>query len=141
MRELIAAVVSLGLLLYLMRNETAPIRKKEMFEPEIIQNTINSIQEKEPDVYPINTVYFNKSSDGTMYDGRFMFLNTTGFYGVQYDVKTDGSKIVSLTRTIPPEYQNPFSGYETKQLFSEMKSVAPFVDMQKIHENFKVKVN
>jgi hypothetical protein len=141
MRELIAAVVSLGLLLYLMRNETAPIRKKEMFEPEIIQNTINSIQEKEPDVYPINTVYFNKNTDGTMYDGRFMFLNTTGFYGVQYDVKTDGSKIVSLTRTIPPEYQNPFSGYETKQLFSEMKSVAPFVDMQKIHENFKVKVN
>jgi hypothetical protein len=141
MRELIAAVVSLGFLLYLMRNETAPIRKREMFEPEIIQNTINSIQEKEPDVYPINTVYFNKSSDGTVYDGRFMFLNTKDFYGVQYDVKTDGSKIVSLTRTIPPEYQNPFSGYETKQLFSEMKPVAPFVDMQKIHENFKVKVN
>jgi hypothetical protein len=141
MRELIAAVVSLGFLLYIMRNETAPIRKREMFEPEIIQNTINSIQEKEPDVYPINTVYFNKNSDGTMYDGRFMFLNTTGFYGVQYDVKTDGSKIVSLTRTVPPEYQNPFSGYESKQLFSEMKTVAPFVDMQKIHENFKVKVN
>jgi hypothetical protein len=141
MRELIAAVVSLGFLLYLMRNETAPISKKEMFEPEIIQNTINSIQEKESDIYPINTVYFNKSADGTDYEGRFMFLNTTGFYGVQYDVKTDGTKITSLSRTVPPEYKNPFSGYETKQLFSEMKSIAPFVDMQKIHENFKVKVN
>ena len=141
MKELIAAVVSLGVLLYIMRNETAPISKKELFEPEIIQNTINSIQEREIDVYPIDTVYFNKSTDGTTYDGRFMFLNTTGFFGVQYDVKTDGTKILSLTRSVPAEYQNPFSGYQSKELFSNMQVSAPFVDMQKIHENFKVKTN
>ena len=141
MKELIAAVVSLGALLYIMRNEVAPITKKELFEPEIIQNTINSIQEREIDVYPIDTVYFNKSPDGTTYDGRFMFFNTTGFFGVQYDVKSDGTKITSLTRSIPPEYQSPFTGYQSKEMFSQMKVAAPYVDMQKIHENFKVKTN
>lgn len=141
MRELIAATVALGFLLYLMRNEKAPIPQKEYFELEAIQNTINQIQEKEPDVYPIDTIYFNRNETGNEYDGRFMFFNTKGFYGVQYDVKSDGTKLLSMSKSIPPEYQSPFSGYETKQLYSDMKSAAPFVDMQKIHEKFKVKVN
>ena len=141
MRELIAAIVALGVLLYLLRNEKAPIPKKEKFELEAIQNTINGIQEKDPDVYPIDTVYFNRNEAGNEYEGRFLFLNTKGFFGVQYDVKSDGTKILSISKSVPPEYQSPFSGYETKQPFSDMKSFAPFVDMQKIHEKFKVSVN
>lgn len=139
MRELIAVIVALAVLLYIMRNEKAPVQQRENFQIEAMQNTLNSIQEKEPDLYPIDTVYFNQN--GNEYEGRFIFLNTKEFYGVQYDVKTDGTKISSLTKYVPPEYQSPFSGYEDKMPFSEMKSIAPFVDMQKIHENFKVKVN
>lgn len=139
MRELLAATLALGFLLFLMRNEQAPITIKEYFEPEVIQNTLNQIQEKESDVYPIETIYFNKNDN--IYDARFMFFNTKGFYGVQYDVKTDGSKIISLSKSIPPELQSPFSGYESKLPLSNMKPIAPVVDMQKIHQNLKVKVN
>ncbi len=141
MKELIAGILAVGTVLYLLRDEKAPSfnRKIEGFEPEILQNTLNKIQETEKSIYPIDTVYFNKKEDGTGYMGRFMFLNTDGFYGVQYDVETDGSTLTSVKKMVPPEYQNPFSGFSEKQPFSDMKSPAPFVDMQKIYENFRVK--
>lgn len=141
MRELIAAGLGLGVLLYLMRNEKAPDTQGpqkliEGFEPEILQNVLNLIQEKEPNVYPIDTVYFQK--DGDKYIGRFMFLNTDGFFGVQYDVETNGAVITSLTKTVPPEYQNPFSGYKVAEQYSKLVDVsAPTVDMKLIHKNLK----
>ena len=139
MRELIAAVAGLGILFYIMRNEKAPIQTQkviEAFEPEIIQNTLNLIQEKEPNVYPIDTVYFNKQ--GSNYIGRFMFLNTDGFYGVQYDVETDGNVIVSLSKSIPPEYQSPFSAYKSAEKYSKLVDVTPpKVDTSKIHTNLR----
>jgi hypothetical protein len=105
MRELIAVIAGLGVLLYIMRNEKAPIplarNVVEGFEPELLQNTLNLIQEKEDNVYPIDTVYFQK--DGDAYIGRFMFLNTDGFFGVQYDVETDGKTLFSLKKSIPSE--------------------------------------
>ena len=141
MRELIAAIAGLGVLLYIMRNEKAPIPKVKLvegFEPEIIQNTLNLIQEKEKSVYPIDTIYFNKNESGGGYIGRFMFLNTDGFFGVQYDVETDGKTLFSLKKMIPPEYQNPFSGYSRKQTYDSIMNVkAPEIDMAKIHDNLK----
>lgn len=139
MRELIAAIAGLGILLYIMRNEKAPSITRssvEGFEPEILQSTLNLIQEREKNVYPIDTVYFNKSDSG--YIGRFMFLNTDGFYGVQYDVETDGKTLFSLKKMVPPEYQNPFSGYSKKQTFKDVMNVKPpEVNMAKIHENLR----
>lgn len=140
MRELIAAIAGLGVVLYLMRNEKAPTLQKtvEKFEPEIIQNTLNLIQEKEPNVYPIDTVYFQKDGKGNNYIGRFMFLNTDGFYGVQYDVETDGTVITSLKKSIPPEYQSPFSAYQEAEKYSKLIDVTvPRVDMDKIHRNLR----
>jgi hypothetical protein len=144
MKELIAAIAGLGVLLYVMRNETAPspiLLKKtiEGFEPEILQNTLNLIQEKEVNVYPIDTVYFNRRQDGgSGYIGRFMFLNTDGFYGVQYDVETDGKTLFSLKKMVPPEYQNPFSGYTTRQTFQDIMNIkAPEVNMARVHEKLK----
>jgi hypothetical protein len=141
MRELIAAIAGLGLLIYFMRNEKAPGPQKliEGFEPEILQNTLNLIQEREPDVYPIDTVYFQKKSEGSdMYIGRFMFLNTNGFYGVQYEVETDGTTITSLKKTISPEsVKSPFSGYTLSEKISEVS--APVPDMKKVHENLRIK--
>lgn len=143
MRELIAVIAGLGLLLYVMRNEKAPeiIGRSaivEGFEPEILQSTLNLIQEKEGSVYPVDTIYFNKNETGNGYMGRFMFLNTDGFYGVQYDVETDGKTLFSLKKMIPPEYKNPFSGYSKKQDFKEIMNLkAPDVNMAKIHDNLK----
>ena len=136
MRELIAAIAGFGVLFYIMRNEKAPQKIVEKFEPEILQNTLNLIQEKEPNIYPIDTVYFQKN--GTNYIGRFMFLNTDGFYGVQYDVETDGAVIVSLNKSIPPEYQSPFSSYQGAEKYSKLLDVTvPSVDMDKIHRNLR----
>lgn len=141
MRELIAGIFGLGLLLYVMRNEKASVvtrRNVEGFEPEILQSTLNLIQEKEGNVYPIDTIYFNKSESGSGYSGRFMFLNTDGFYGVQYDVETDGKSLFSLKKMVPPEYKNPFEGFSKRQEFQDMMNVsAPTVNMAKIHDNLR----
>lgn len=140
MRELIAAIAGLGLLLYVMRNEKAPPLTRnvvEGFEPEILQNTLNLIQEREPNVYPIDTIYFQKG-DGGGYIGRFMFLNTDGFFGVQYDVETDGKTITSLKKSIPPETQSPFKGYVARQKYGDVLNIkAPEVNMAKIHDNLR----
>lgn len=142
MRELIAVVAGLGVLMYLMRNEKAPSigpqKLIEGFEPELVQNTLNLIQEREPNVYPIDTVYFQKGENTENYIGRFMFLNTDGFYGVQYDVETDGTTITSLTKTIPPEFKSPFSGYTLAEKYKNISNVsAPVPDMKKLHVNLK----
>jgi hypothetical protein len=143
MRELIAAIAGLGVLLYVLRNEQAPTiigraAMVEGFEPEILQSTMNLIQEREGNVYPIDTVYFNKNDTDSGYIGRFMFLNTDGFYGVQYDVETDGKSLFSLNKSVPPEYKNPFSGYSTKQSYQDLMNIkAPEVNMKKIHDNLK----
>ena len=142
MRELIAAIAGLGILLYVMRDEKALLtvtrNSVEGFEPEILQSTMNLIQESEKNVYPIDTIYFNKNETGSGYIGRFMFLNTDGFYGVQYDVESDGKTLFSLKKMVPPEYQNPFSGYTTKQTYKDILSVkAPEINMAKIHDNLK----
>jgi hypothetical protein len=138
MRELIAVGAGLAILLYIMRNEKAVVPKSviEGFEPEIIQNTINLIQERERGVFPIDTIYFNKSDSG--YIGRFMFLNMDGFYGVQYDVETDGQTLFSLKKMVPPEYKNPFGGYSRKQTYEEIVNVKPpEINMARIHDNLR----
>lgn len=145
MRELIAVVAGLGALMYLMRNEKAPgsigpQKLIEGFEPEIVQNTLNLIQEREPNVYPIDTVYFQKGDNSELYIGRFMFLNTEGFYGVQYDVETDGTTITSLKKTVPPEFKSPFSGYSLAEQYKNITNVsAPVPDMKRLHENLRIK--
>lgn len=143
MRELIAAIAGLGVLLYIMRNEKAPVPTilggiVEGFEPEILQNTLNLIQQKEPNVYPIETIYFQKGDSGSGYIGRFMFLNTDGFYGIQYDVETDGKTLTSLNKSIPPDAQSPFKGYVARQTHSDILNIkAPEINMAKIHDNLR----
>jgi hypothetical protein len=61
--------------------------------PATIQTIINAIQAKNPDVYPVQTVYINSmqgDQGSAMYDARIMFVNTRGYFGVQYDIKADG---------------------------------------------------
>jgi hypothetical protein len=141
MRELIACVIALGVLLYLSKDKRliASPPKKEMFQVEALQNALNMLYERDQNIYPIDTVYFNDNQNGT-FSGRFMFLNTRDFSGVQYDVETNGTQLTSVSKSIPPNYQNPFSGYSKRMDFSGTSIEKPLVNMSKIWENYRVSV-
>ena len=110
-------------------------------DPSTIQDTISEIQQKEQSVYPIDTVYYNRSSGGG-YEARFLFLDTSNYAGVQYDVNidADGKIAGQIKKTVPANFQNPFSGYAKSFKFGNLDVVAPVPDMKKVWDNFAVKV-
>jgi hypothetical protein len=85
----------------------------------IIQAIVEKIQAGAPWLQPVNTVYINPISDpqgGTSYDARFMFLDTRGFFGEQYDVTAAVSPegIVNLmknTHTSSPSASGVFDRF------------------------------
>jgi hypothetical protein len=143
MRELVAGAIALSILLYIsVKRDNTRSRSIETFTVEVMQNVMNQIKTTEPDIYPIDTVYFHDTGNGS-YTGRFMFFNTKDYSGVQYDVQTKGSDIVSISKSIPYNYQNPFSGYSK---FSDFKMggggggvtiASSSIDMTKIWENYR----
>lgn len=79
--------------------------------PSITQAILVKVQQAAKTIWPLETLYIKKSGQNT-YDARFMFFNTDGYYGTQYDVKAnvDGGsvQIVSQTATaIEGDAQNP----------------------------------
>ena len=85
----------------------------------IIQAIIEKIQSGAPWLQPINTVYINPMADpqgGTSYNARFMFLDTRGFFGEQYDVTAtvapDGVvNLLKNTHTSSPSPGGVFERY------------------------------
>lgn len=71
---------------------------RQAISPDIIGVIIENVQKNNPDIVPIETLFVNKTGDG-VYSGRFMFFNTRGYYGVQYDVQAsitgDGQVIIT----------------------------------------------
>jgi len=68
------------------------VSDKKSVSPATIQTIINAIQAKNPDVYPVQTIYVNAmegDQGSAMYNARIMFINTRGYFGVQYDIKAD----------------------------------------------------
>lgn len=59
--------------------------KKQSISPNIIQAVIEAIQRDKPDEVPLETLFVN-SVGNNAYTCRFMFLNTQGYFGTQYDV-------------------------------------------------------
>ena len=59
--------------------------KKQSIAPNIIQAVIEAIQKDKPDEVPLETLFVN-SVGNNAYSCRFMFLNTQGYFGTQYDV-------------------------------------------------------
>lgn len=110
-------------------------------DPSVIQNTISEIQQKEQSVYPIDTIYFNRSEGGG-YQARFIFLDTSNYAGVQYDVNVDSKGKISgsIQKSVPANFQNPFSGYAKNFKIGNLNVTAPVPDMQKVWNNFVVKV-
>jgi len=88
----------LGFLLWnrgmVMRGEGfTDVSDKMPVKPATIQTIINAIQAKNPDVYPVQTIYINPmegDKGSSIYNARIMFINTRGYFGVQYDIKADG---------------------------------------------------
>jgi len=69
--------------------------------PDVTQVIIEALQKKTG--YPLETLYIKNVGDD-MYDARFMFFNTEGYFGTQYDVKahlnSNGSvNIISQSET------------------------------------------
>ncbi len=83
--------------------------------PDVIQVIIEQVQKRLPTTYPLETLYV-KSRGENKYDARFMFFNTEGYYGTQYDVSAnvgaDGSvQILSQSETaVTGDSANP--GYQ-----------------------------
>jgi len=80
--------------------------------PDVTQVILEAVQKTAQTIYPLETLYIKNNGKGE-YDARFMFFNTEGYYGTQYDVKAnvgeDGSvAILSKSETaITGDAQNP----------------------------------
>jgi len=85
----------------------------------IIQAIVEKIQSGSPWLQPINTVFINPMADSkgtTNYNARFMFLDTRGFFGEQYDVTAtvapDGTvNLLKNTHTSSPSADGPFERF------------------------------
>ena len=101
--------------------------------PAVIQNIITSIQDKDPDLYPIQTVYINPfgGDQGSMvYNARIIFLNTRGYFGVQYDVQADANgKILNMNMQAHPNALGPFMGY-TEDKYDSFEDIQAVLDKQ-----------
>jgi hypothetical protein len=72
--------------------------RRQAVSPDIIEVIIENVQKTNPDLVPIETLYVNRIGDD-QYSARLMFLNTTGYFGTQYDVRATvtGNGVVNIT--------------------------------------------
>lgn len=151
MRGLIAGSFLLVVLIALSLNEQkggdmtvkeVPHWKVSTFDPvdpSLIQDTITEIQQKENGVYPIDTIYYNRTDSG--YQARFLFIDSNSYAGIQYDaeINQDG-KLTSFSKGVPSKMQNPFTGNVKHSKYGTLDDVAPTPDMAKVWDNYAVKV-
>jgi hypothetical protein len=101
-------------------------------EPAIIQTIINAIQARDPDVYPVQTIYINslQGSEGSqIYDARILFMNTRGYFGVQYDVQADTQgRLLKLEAQTSPYAQGPFMPVSGDKEYSTFEDIQISLD-------------
>lgn len=103
--------------------------------PATIQTIVNAVQARIPDLYPLQTVYINpmQGDQGSMiYNARILFLNTRGYFGVQYDVQADADgNLISVTGQVQPEANGPFQGFgEMTDKYQDFESVEAVLEQQ-----------
>ena len=99
--------------------------------PNIIQVIIEALQRAEPWLQPIETIYITPKTGtqgGVTYDARLMFLDTRGFFGIQYDVTASVSPagavtLLSKVASSSPDRSGPFQSYAPDKY-------QPFADVQ-----------
>lgn len=109
---------------------------KEMFtdvsasnpvDPATIQTIVNGIQDRIPDLYPLQTVYINPmqgNQGSVVYNARILFLNTRGYFGVQYDVQADSAgNLISVTGQVQPQANGPFQGFTESDSYQDFDSI------------------
>ena len=80
--------------------------------PDVTQVILEKVQQSSPTIYPLETLYIKNAGNGA-YDARFMFFDTNGYFGTQYDVKAsvgDGGSVQILSKSetaIKGDAQNP----------------------------------
>jgi hypothetical protein len=111
--------------------ETQPV------SPDIIQVIIEAIQKEEPDLEPLETLFIEPKMDRTgtlVYNARMMFMNTRGFFGVQYDivarVGSDGEvRLVSKIGSAHIDREGPFKSF-IRDKFMPYKEIDDNLDRQ-----------
>jgi len=111
----------------------------------IIQAIIEKIQAGAPWLQPVNTVFINPIRDPqgeTNYNARFMFLDTRGFFGEQYDVTAtvapDGAvNLLRNTRTSSPSTDGPFERFtpDKYQSYSDVRDSLGFQLKQAVQQS------
>jgi hypothetical protein len=108
------------------------VSDKMPVKPATIQTIINAIQAKNPDVYPVQTIYINPmegDKGSSIYNARIMFINTRGYFGVQYDIKADGDgNILEMSEQPQPgigaaDVFEPFGGGDAYTTFEDTQVV------------------
>jgi hypothetical protein len=103
--------------------------QKQSVHPDIIQVIIEKIQKAKPDEYPLETLFINKTGADS-YSARFMFMNTQGYFGTQYDVQAkvmeDGTvNVVNMSETAQVDQFNAgFTGFrpDTYQKYEDINA-------------------
>ena len=81
----------------------------------VIQDLATEVRRKDPDVFPVETIFINQNPDGSLM-ARMLFINMRGFFGVQYDVfgRLNNGKveIISKTETVAPDMSASFQPFK-----------------------------
>jgi|694.fasta_scaffold01535_22 hypothetical protein len=94
----------------------------------LIQKVLLATKKQLPPGYePIDTVYVNRSSDGTV-SARFLFLNLGKYSGTQYDVtanmNADGTvTIQSIDTSVPSELEAAYKPFLPDQAFAQYQPI------------------
>ena len=103
-------------------------------EPATIQTIVNGIQDRIPDLYPLQTVYINPmqgDQGSVIYNARILFLNTRGYFGVQYDVQADSAgNLLSVTGQVQPQANGPFQGFTEADSYQDFDSIEATLEQQ-----------
>jgi hypothetical protein len=113
------------------RYDTATIEPKVPTDapvsPDVTQVILEKVQQTAATIHPIETLYIKNAGEAGAYDARFMFFNTDGYFGTQYDVKAkvgdDGSvQILSKSETaVAGDAQNPGYVPDTYQSYDTIE--------------------
>jgi len=97
--------------------------------PATIQSIVNSIQARDPDVYPVQTIYINQANGdqgSVIYNARILFINTRGYFGIQYDVQSDANgNILNIS-------EQPLAGLSDAFKITKQSEYAKFEDTQAV---------
>jgi hypothetical protein len=122
---LLGAAAVLALLVWRDRDPYVGPQSQTQVPAEVIQTMANKIREKNPEIFPIETIFINQNGDGTV-NARMLFINLRGFFGIQYDVvgrlNNGQVDIISMTEQVQPDRNGPFQAFKP-DVYARFKDV------------------